>query len=29
MKKLGIILALLCVSICTFLLFYGDTALKR
>ena len=29
MKKLGIILALLCVSICTFLLFYGDTALQK
>lgn len=29
MKKFGIILALLCVSICTFLLFYGDTALQK
>ena len=29
MKKLGIILVLLCVSICTFLLFYGDTALQK
>ena len=29
MKKLGIILALLCVSICTFLLFYGDTGLQK
>ena len=29
MKKLGILLAVLCISICSFLLFYGDTAYQK
>ena len=29
MKKLGILLGALCISICTFLLFYGDTAYQK
>ena len=29
MKKFGILLAVLCISICTFLLFYGDTAYQK
>lgn len=29
MKKLGILLGALCISICTFLLFYGDTAYRK
>lgn len=29
MKKLGILLGVLCISICTFLLFYGDTAYQK
>lgn len=29
MKRLGIILAALCMMVCTFLLFFGDTAYKK
>ena len=29
MKKFGILLAVLCISICSFLLFYGDTAYQK
>lgn len=29
MKKFGILLGALCISICTFLLFYGDTAYQK
>lgn len=29
MKKLGILLGALCISICTFLLFYGDTTYQK
>ena len=29
MKRLGIILAVLCMIICTFLLFFGDTAYQK
>ena len=29
MKKLGVFLGLLCIAVCTFLLFYGDTAYQK
>ena len=29
MKKFGIFLGLLCIAICSFLLFYGDTAYQK
>ncbi len=29
MKRLGIILAVLCMIVCTFLLFFGDTAYQK
>ena len=29
MKRLGILLAVLCMIVCTFLLFFGDKALQK
>ena len=29
MKKLGILLGILCMLVCTFLLFFGDTAYNK